>query len=84
MTIEEQGCQYKSDGTNAGRLFCPNKQICCSGDSAKSKKEGMLKCRSRISFHATVFLQFLRISPVHRSRLFSSGARSGLSQYLPV
>jgi hypothetical protein len=58
MTIEGQGCQYRCDGTNAGRLFCPHKQISCSEDSVRSKKEGMLKCGSTSFFHATVYCDF--------------------------
>ena len=58
MTIEGQGCQYKCAGTNIGRLFCPDKQVSCSEDSAKSRKEGMLKCESDHFFHATIFCDF--------------------------
>lgn len=58
VTLEGNRCQYKCDGTNAGKLFCPDKQISCSEDSAKRKKEGTLKCGSDIFFHATVFCDF--------------------------
>lgn len=57
-TIDGQSCQYKCDGTHAGRLFCPYKQISCSEDLAKSKKEGILKCGSNNFFHAVVFCDF--------------------------
>jgi hypothetical protein len=58
LKIEDQDCEYKCDGTNPGRLFCPNKQIACVEDSAKSKKDGTMKCGSYSFFHATVFCDF--------------------------
>jgi hypothetical protein len=58
LKIEDQDCEYKCDGTNPGRLFCPNKQITCVEDSAKSKKEGTKKCGSYSFFHAAVFCDF--------------------------
>ncbi|PSN67822.1 hypothetical protein BS50DRAFT_665225 [Corynespora cassiicola Philippines] len=47
LKIEGEECEYKNDGTNPGRLFCPKKEISCKEDSMKSKKEGSLKCGSR-------------------------------------
>lgn len=58
LIIEEQECEYKCDGTNPGRLFCQKKEIACREDSAKSHKEGMLKCGEGNFFHATVFCDF--------------------------
>jgi hypothetical protein len=37
LNIEGEACEYKCDGTNPGRLFCPQKQIPCQEDSMKSK-----------------------------------------------
>ncbi|KAL6712089.1 hypothetical protein ACN47E_003132 [Coniothyrium glycines] len=58
LTIEGEKCQYKCDGTNAGRLFCPNRQISCVGDDAKGSPEGKKMCGSRVSFHAVVYCDF--------------------------
>ncbi|KAI8941747.1 hypothetical protein NX059_002951 [Plenodomus lindquistii] len=58
LDIEGQLCEYRCDGTNAGRLFCPQREIACAADSMKSKAEGMLKCGSNGFFHAVVYCDF--------------------------
>jgi hypothetical protein len=58
LNIEGEACEYKCDGTNPGRLFCPNKQIPCREDAAKRKAEGTLECGSRVKFHAVVYCDF--------------------------
>lgn len=58
LNIEGEACEYKSDGTNAGRLFCPKKQIACVEDSKKSKKEGSLKCGNSQFSHPVVYCDF--------------------------
>lgn len=58
LKIEGQDCEYKCDGTNPGRLFCPGKQISCTEDTLKSKAEGKLKCGSRGFFHAVAYCDF--------------------------
>ncbi|KAH8730501.1 peptidase S8/S53 domain-containing protein [Phaeosphaeriaceae sp. PMI808] len=58
LNIEGEACEYKCDGTNPGRLFCPAKQISCWEDSMKSKKEGTLKCGDRTLFHPVVYCDF--------------------------
>jgi hypothetical protein len=35
LNIEGEDCDYKCDGTNPGRLFCPKKEISCKEDSKK-------------------------------------------------
>lgn len=39
-TILPQGCTYRNDGTNAGRLFCPDFEVNCKehGDHKKEDK----------------------------------------------
>jgi hypothetical protein len=58
LSIEDEACTYKCDGTNAGRLFCPKKVISCVEDSAKSKPGGMLKCGDKQFHHAVVYCDF--------------------------
>jgi hypothetical protein len=58
LSIEGVECEYKNDGTNPGRLFCPNKEISCTEDSMMSKKEGALKCGDRVSLKAVVYCDF--------------------------
>lgn len=58
LNIDGKDCEYKCDGTNAGRLFCGDKQISCAEDILKSKPEGKLKCGSRTTFHAVVYCDF--------------------------
>ncbi|KAI8933116.1 hypothetical protein NX059_009759 [Plenodomus lindquistii] len=58
LNIEGQDCEYKSDGTNAGRLFCPDRQISCVEDGLKSSADGKLNCGSRAYFHAAVYCDF--------------------------
>ncbi|PVH92050.1 hypothetical protein DM02DRAFT_701765 [Periconia macrospinosa] len=57
LKIEGQECEYKNDGSNPGRLFCPKKEISCQEDSMKSKKEGSLRCGQGF-FHAVVYCDF--------------------------
>lgn len=58
LNIEGEACEYKCDGTNAGRLFCPKKEIACHEDSLKSKEEGMLRCNGYRLSHAVVYCDF--------------------------
>ncbi|KAH9882337.1 hypothetical protein J1614_000573 [Plenodomus biglobosus] len=58
LNIEGESCEYKCDGTNPGRLFCPKKEIGCREDMAKSKLDGVLQCGSRVRFHAVVYCDF--------------------------
>ncbi|KAJ4319958.1 hypothetical protein N0V94_003628 [Neodidymelliopsis sp. IMI 364377] len=59
LDIEGEACEYKCDGTNAGKLWCPKKQITCTEDSMKSKKQdGKQKCGSRTFFHLVVYCDF--------------------------
>ncbi|KAF2850713.1 hypothetical protein T440DRAFT_396568 [Plenodomus tracheiphilus IPT5] len=58
LNIEGESCEYKCDGTNSGRLFCPKKEIECREDTGKSKADGVLKCGSRVKFHAVVYCDF--------------------------
>ncbi|KAH7080719.1 hypothetical protein FB567DRAFT_448489 [Paraphoma chrysanthemicola] len=58
LDIEGAACEYKCDGTNPGRLFCPDREIACNEDSAKARKEGVLQCGSRVRFHAAVYCDF--------------------------
>jgi hypothetical protein len=58
LTIEGVDCTYKCNGKNAGRLFCPNREIACVEDSAKSKKDATKMCGTMSFFKATVYCDF--------------------------
>lgn len=58
LNIEGEECYYKCDGTNAGRLFCPQREISCQEDSAKSKADGINKCNPYVRWHAAVYCDF--------------------------
>ncbi|KAF1828223.1 hypothetical protein BDW02DRAFT_617367 [Decorospora gaudefroyi] len=59
LNIEGEDCEYKNDGTNAGRLFCPNREIDCMEESKKSTDEGLPECSSsRVKFHPAVYCDF--------------------------
>ncbi|KAF1994058.1 hypothetical protein P154DRAFT_586974 [Amniculicola lignicola CBS 123094] len=36
LKIEGEECEYKNDGTNPGRLFCPQREIYCKEEDMKS------------------------------------------------
>jgi hypothetical protein len=56
LNIEGEACTYYCDGTNPGRLFCPQRQIGCKTDSNKNKK--WLRCGSTQFFHPSVYCDF--------------------------
>jgi hypothetical protein len=58
LNIEGEACEYKCDGTNPGRLYCPKKEITRKEDSLKAKKEGSLKCGNAQFFHPVVYCDF--------------------------
>lgn len=58
LKIGGEDCEYKNDGTNPGRLFCPKKQIVCREDHMKSKKEGSVRCGARGYFHPVAYCDF--------------------------
>lgn len=58
LNIDGEECVYKCDGTNSGRLLCPQKEIACREDSQKSRSEGMLKCSAYTFSHAAIYCDF--------------------------
>jgi hypothetical protein len=59
LNIEGEDCQYRNDGTNPGRLFCPKREISCTEDSKKSTDQGLPGCSSsRVTFHPAVYCDF--------------------------
>jgi hypothetical protein len=59
LNIEDEDCQYKNDGTNPGRIFCPKREISCMEESKKSTDQGLPGCSSsRVTFHPAVYCDF--------------------------
>jgi hypothetical protein len=59
LSIDGEDCQYRNDGTNPGRLFCPKKEISCTEDSKKNTDQGLPGCSStRVKFHPAVYCDF--------------------------
>ncbi|KAF1962964.1 hypothetical protein CC80DRAFT_434319 [Byssothecium circinans] len=56
LKIGGQECHYKNNGQNPGRLFCPDREISCTEDSAKSR--GSEKCDGYTFWHAVVYCDF--------------------------
>jgi hypothetical protein len=59
LNIEGEQCQYKSSGSNAGRLFCPKREIECKEDGKRTTDQGLPGCSSsRVKFHPAVYCDF--------------------------
>ncbi|KAH5711875.1 hypothetical protein HBI64_042700 [Parastagonospora nodorum] len=59
LDIEGAQCEYKSDGTNAGNLYCPGRVVGCKEDRLKATDQGLPQCgSSRVKFHPAVFCDF--------------------------
>ncbi|CAI6339618.1 unnamed protein product [Periconia digitata] len=59
LDVGGQECEYKSDGTNPGRLFCKERQVECKEDTRRKDKDGAKKCSSsRQTFQTSVFCEF--------------------------
>ncbi|KAF2819103.1 hypothetical protein CC86DRAFT_413177 [Ophiobolus disseminans] len=58
LNIEGEACTYRCDGTNPGRLFCPQREIACREDSNKNQKLGSMRCGSNQFFAPSVYCDF--------------------------
>lgn len=58
VVIDGQECHYKNDGSNAGRLFCPTREISCEEDRASKQYDDMQHCDSYTLLKSNVFCQF--------------------------
>ncbi len=57
LRIGRQDCHYRNNGQEPGRLFCPDREISCTEDSAKSRSSD--KCADGYTFwHAVVYCDF--------------------------
>ncbi|KAL2069318.1 hypothetical protein VTL71DRAFT_15656 [Oculimacula yallundae] len=57
LVIDGQDCHYKSDGSNAGRLFCPTREISCEPDTMRVHNEDAMRC-GRNLVKSNVFCKF--------------------------
>lgn len=61
LDVEGVKCEYKSDGSNAGNLYCPGRTIGYKEDALKGTDQGLLQYgNSREKFHPAVFCDFQR------------------------
>ncbi|CZT11215.1 uncharacterized protein RCO7_09926 [Rhynchosporium graminicola] len=58
VVIDGQECHYKNDGSNAGRLFCPTREISCDADRARKENDDVQKCGGFNMLKPNVFCQF--------------------------
>ncbi|KAH7389216.1 hypothetical protein BKA64DRAFT_747802 [Cadophora sp. MPI-SDFR-AT-0126] len=58
LMIDGQECHYKNDGSNAGRLFCPTREISCDADRARKENDDAQRCNGYNFLKPNVFCQF--------------------------
>ncbi|KAH9906303.1 hypothetical protein F4778DRAFT_778690 [Xylariomycetidae sp. FL2044] len=56
LDIDGQECHYKCNGGNAGRLFCPDREISCTGDRERS--EDPQHCNVNLLIQSNVWCEF--------------------------
>lgn len=58
LTIDGQECHYKNNGSNAGRLFCPTREIACEEDRARKENDDIQTCSGFTMMKPNVWCKF--------------------------
>jgi hypothetical protein len=79
LNIEDEACTHRCDGTNPGRLFCPQRETTCREDYNKNREVGWMKCGSIQFFAPSVYCDFLGSRGVFYYSMFVT--RSSIFEY---
>ncbi len=58
LSIEDQKCEYKCDGTNAGRLFCEKKEVGCQAYPERGNGSTSMQCAQTSFMLPVVYCDF--------------------------